>query len=243
MRSVDATAGAHPPMEVVDEDGPMGEGTGPDMAGAADAAAAGRPAHRPSRRRQIIDAATAVFAREGYREPTVEDVAHAAGVAPTAIYYHFGGKEELFAETLRAAMLGFSEQIFRVRPDTEAGTVESLREIVRAGWDWWYTHPDAARLVVRYSEGSTAHALQLRRQWEERHLQRAYDYLPEARTLLSARRARDQHAAHTLTVRVMLDVILASQTAMLEGVVRGAPRPALVAAVEEMCVSLILSLR
>lgn len=212
------------------------------MARSTDAADARRSAHRPSRRRQIIEAATAVFAREGHREATLEHIAHAAGVAPAAIYYHFGRKEELFTQTLRAAMLGFSEHIFRVRPDTEPGTVESLREIVRAGWDWWSTHPDEATLVARYSEGSTVQALQLRREWEERHLQRAYDYVPEPRTPRGARKAQEQHAANTLTVRVMLDVILASQAAVLEGTARGAPRPALVAAVEEMCVSLIRSL-
>src|SRR4051812_17719336 len=52
-----------------------------------------RPAHRPSRRLQIVEAATTVFAQEGYVEAGVEDIAKAAGVAPTAIYYHFGGKE------------------------------------------------------------------------------------------------------------------------------------------------------
>jgi hypothetical protein len=31
-----------------------------------------RAAHRPSRRREIIDAATVVFAREGYAEANVE---------------------------------------------------------------------------------------------------------------------------------------------------------------------------
>lgn len=201
-----------------------------------------RPAHRPSRRRQIIEAATAIFARDGYIEPNVEDIAHAAGVAPTAIYYHFGGKEELFTQTLRAAMQEFSDHVYRVRPDTAAGTVESLREVIRAGWEWWYTHPDAARLVARYSEGSTVQALQLRREWEERHLQRAYDYLPEVRTTGSTRKAREQHAAHALTIRLMLDVILASQAAVLDGTVRGIPRSALVAAVEELSVSLILSL-
>jgi AcrR family transcriptional regulator len=202
-----------------------------------------RAAHRPSRRREIIHAATVVFAREGYAEANVEDIAQAAGVAPTAIYYHFGGKEELFAQALRAALNGFSDRIFQVRPDTASGSVESLRTVVRAGWDFWYVHPDAARLVGRYSEGSTAHALQLRREWELRHLERAYDYVPDARASRSTRRAREQHAAHTLAIGVLLDTILVSQAAVLDGVFGRLPRTALVSAVEEMCVEIILSLR
>ena len=201
-----------------------------------------RPAHRPSRRRQIIEAATKAFSRDGYVEARIEDVARAAGVAPTAIYYHFGSKEELFTQALRSAMAGFSERIFQARPDFEAPNVEGLRNVLAAGWDFWRTHPDEARLVARYSEGPTPQTRALRREWEERHLQRAYDYAPAARSARSTRKAREQHAAHSMAIRVMLDLILTTQAAVLEGTLGRVPRGPLAAAVEEMCVSLILSL-
>jgi AcrR family transcriptional regulator len=201
-----------------------------------------RPAHRPSRRRQIIEAATKAFSRDGYVEARIEDVARAAGVAPTAIYYHFGSKEELFTQALRSAMAGFSERIFQARPDFEAPNVEGLRKVLAAGWDFWRTHPDEARLVARYSEGPTPQTRALRREWEERHLQRAYDYAPAARSARSTRKAREQHAAHSMAIRVMLDLILTTQAAVLEGTLGRVPRGPLAAAVEEMCVSLILSL-
>jgi AcrR family transcriptional regulator len=207
------------------------------------AAGAKRPAHRPSRRRQIIDAATAVFAREGYVEASVEDIAKAAGVAPTAIYYHFGGKEELFIQALRAGMEAFSEAILHARPDTEAGTIEGLRAVLRAGWNFWQANPNVSRLVSRYSEGSTVQALQLRREWEERHLERAYDYVAATRSTRSTRKAREQHAAHAMTMRVMLDVILVAQAAALDGAFGRVSRESLIKAVEEMCVALIESLR
>ena len=202
-----------------------------------------RPAHRPSRRIQIIDAATVVFSREGYVAANLEDIARIAGVAPTAIYYHFGGKEELFNQALRAAMAGFSDRIFRTRPDTEPGTIDALRSVLRAGWDYWYNHPDAARLVARYSESSTAQAAQLRKEWETRHLERAYDYFGAGRPSRSTRKAREQHAAHSLAMRVMLDVILTAQAAMLEGTLGRVSRAAVAAAAEETCVALIESLR
>lgn len=201
-----------------------------------------RPAHRPSRRKQIIDAATKAFSRHGYVEARIEDIARAAGVAPTAIYYHFGGKEELFTQALRTAMAGFSERIYQARPDFQAANTEGLRNVLAAGWEFWHTHPDEARLVARYSEGPTPHARELRREWEERHLQRAYDYVPAARTSRSTRKAREQHAAHAMAIRVMLDVILTTQATLLEGMVGRVARGRLVTAVEEMCVSLILSL-
>jgi TetR/AcrR family acrAB operon transcriptional repressor len=47
-------------------------------------------------RRQIIAAARRVFARQGVRRTTLEQVARAAGVTRGAIYWHFAGKTELF---------------------------------------------------------------------------------------------------------------------------------------------------
>ena len=179
-------------------------------------------AARSSRRRRRSSPAT------GYVEARVEDIARAAGVAPTAIYYHFGGKEELFTQALRTAMDGFSDRIFQARPDSTRRNVEGLRTVLRRGLGLLDAHPDAARLVVRYSEGSTAHALQLRREWEERHLERAYDYVPEARASRSTRKAREQHAAHTLAIRVLLDIILISQAAALDGTFGRVPRGPLV---------------
>ena len=202
-----------------------------------------RAAHRPSRRHKIIEIATQTFAREGYVAANVDGIARAAGVAPTAIYYHFGGKEELFVESLRTAMVEFSEHVFAVRPDATPGTIASLREVLGAGWQYWFDHPDAARLVARYSEGSSLQALQLRREWEERHLERAYDYIGAAHGSGNARNAREQHAAHGLAIRLMLDIIIGAQVAALEGSLGRVSRSALINAVEEMCVDLILSLR
>ena len=201
-----------------------------------------RPAHRPSRRKEIIEAATKTFSRDGYVEARIEDIARAAGVAPTAIYYHFGGKEELFTQALRAAMAGFSEKIFLARPDFDTPNIDGLRKVLAAGWEFWSTHPDEARLVARYSEGPTPHALELRQEWEERHLQRAYDYVPVVRPPGSTRKAREQHAAHSMAIRVMLDVILTTQATVLEGKTSRVARGPLVAAVEEMCISLVMSL-
>lgn len=221
----------------------MLEATEGSVAPATPLRAAKRPAHRPSRRRHIIEAATVVFSREGYVAANLEDIARAAGVAPTAIYYHFGGKEELFNQALRSALNGFSDRILAARPDTEPGTINGLRSVLRAGWDYWRSHPDAAKLVARYSESSTPQAAKLRHEWEARHLERAYDYLTGGQPLRSTRRAREQHAAHALAIRVMLDVILTTQAALLEGTLGRVSRAAVAAAAEEMCVALIESLR
>ena len=44
-----------------------------------------QPAHRPSRRNDIVDAAVRIFADKGYAEAAITDIAEAADVAVTAV--------------------------------------------------------------------------------------------------------------------------------------------------------------
>lgn len=54
----------------------------------------------PERRRQLLDVALVVFAREGYHAASMNDVAEAAGVTKPVLYQHFESKRELYLELL-----------------------------------------------------------------------------------------------------------------------------------------------
>ena len=56
---------------------------------------AARSAGREARD-ELLTAALRVFARRGYREAGVEEIAAEAGYSKGALYWHFSGKEELF---------------------------------------------------------------------------------------------------------------------------------------------------
>jgi AcrR family transcriptional regulator len=47
-------------------------------------------------RGRILDAAARVFARRGFGQATVQDIADEAEISMGALYHHFAGKEELF---------------------------------------------------------------------------------------------------------------------------------------------------
>jgi AcrR family transcriptional regulator len=62
---------------------------------------------RQERRKEILDAALAVFAEKGYHAANVSDVAAQAGVSQGTIYWYFESKDEL----LTAAVLSFMEDV------------------------------------------------------------------------------------------------------------------------------------
>src|ERR1700721_893041 len=49
----------------------------------------------PDRRRQIIAAASELFARNGFEGTSIRDIAAASGVLSGSLYYHFPSKEDL----------------------------------------------------------------------------------------------------------------------------------------------------
>jgi AcrR family transcriptional regulator len=51
---------------------------------------------RETRRQRILEAATTVFARKGYRHTSVADIIEAAGIARGTFYLYFQSKEEIF---------------------------------------------------------------------------------------------------------------------------------------------------
>lgn len=61
------------------------------------------PQELQDRRKQILEAAVAIFAERGYQRATVKEIAARAGIAPGTIYLYFRNKRELLlalAETL-----------------------------------------------------------------------------------------------------------------------------------------------
>ncbi|MBF6212667.1 TetR/AcrR family transcriptional regulator [Nocardia puris] len=79
-----------------------------------------RPARgtRPANRRALIlDAATELFARDGYANVAMSDIAEAVAVGPSALYRHFRGKRQL----LEAVITDSLDAADRLLDETESG--------------------------------------------------------------------------------------------------------------------------
>ena len=66
---------------------------------------------RREKESRILQAATAVFLRYGYRRTTMGDIATAAGVSRPALYLIFCNKERVFEAALRKLGTGLLEEI------------------------------------------------------------------------------------------------------------------------------------
>lgn len=79
------------------------------------------PAEKTTENRQaIVEAATRLFARDGYVGTSMDQVAAEAGVAKQTVYNHFAGKEAL----LQAIVSGLVERLASLLPQPDLDTAD-----------------------------------------------------------------------------------------------------------------------
>ena len=85
----------------------------------------------PERRKQLLDTALRVFARQGYHETSMNAVANEAGVTKPVLYQHFASKREMYSDLLRVTADRLADAIAQTRVDLGA---EDTRCKVEAGY-------------------------------------------------------------------------------------------------------------
>ena len=103
-------------------------------------------------RRRMVKAAYQLFCRNGYLGTTINAVATEAGVAVPTVYYTFGTKAALLAESMGAAIVGFDR--WREPPPEPIDVVQVLP------WhEWWAdfaaapTSADALDVFISHGVG------------------------------------------------------------------------------------------
>ena len=119
----------------------------------------------PDKPQQIIDAAIRVFARNGYYNSRVSDVAREAGIAAGTIYLYFKTKDEILVTLFREKM---AEWVALVRKAIagERDPVAKIRKIVALHFKVIEEHPDLAEVVQvelrqgqKFFRGASAHEI------------------------------------------------------------------------------------
>lgn len=100
----------------------------------------------PEKPQQIIDAAIRVFARTGYYNSRVSDIAREAGIASGTIYLYFKTKEDILITLFRDKMSVFVSSLRRAIAD-EPDAVAKVRRLVRLHFEMLEGDPDLAEVV------------------------------------------------------------------------------------------------
>jgi TetR/AcrR family fatty acid metabolism transcriptional regulator len=117
----------------------------------------------PDKPQQIIDAAVRVFARTGYYNSRVSDIAREAGIASGTIYLYFKTKEEILVTLFREKM---AEWVTLVRREVarETDPVAKIRRIIALHFTMIERNPDLAEVVQvelrqgqKFFRGASAH--------------------------------------------------------------------------------------
>jgi AcrR family transcriptional regulator len=110
------------------------------------------PRTRPTRgevRDRILDAASKVFAAEGFAGATIDAIGQAAGFTKGAVYSNFESKDELFLALLDREFELRGEQIATVL-ENGGDTAAAARALSRSVLDSVHSHADYYVLFVEY---------------------------------------------------------------------------------------------
>ena len=133
---------------------------------------------------KILEAALALFRRQGFDSATMRDIAAAAGVATGAAYYYYPSKDAIVMDFYRRASAGMQpaleeavagargleerlRELIRVKLDHFAPNRAVLRALLRNGADPMQTTKEGdtpVELALRFSHGEVADLLKRARQ-------------------------------------------------------------------------------
>jgi TetR/AcrR family fatty acid metabolism transcriptional regulator len=100
----------------------------------------------PGKPQQIIDAAIRVFARSGYYNSRVSDIAREAGIASGTIYLYFKTKDDILVTLFREKMAEWVAQVRRRIAD-EPDAVAKIRRLIALHFNVLEGDPHLAEVV------------------------------------------------------------------------------------------------
>jgi TetR/AcrR family fatty acid metabolism transcriptional regulator len=99
------------------------------------------------KRKKILDSATKVFARNGFANTKIQDVANECGIAHGTIYLYFKSKDELFMSIFQDNL---SELISYINSEVEKeeNAEKKFRKMISLQLDIIESNPDLTKLIL-----------------------------------------------------------------------------------------------
>lgn len=100
------------------------------------------------RRAEILEAATQLFAAEGYANLDLQVLADALGVGKGTLYRHFVSKEKLFLAALDCVILQLHDYV-ESRSQKVEDSLEKIACAIRAYLEFFHHHPEAIEMLIQ----------------------------------------------------------------------------------------------
>lgn len=99
------------------------------------------------KRSRILKAAVSVFAREGFYNAKVENIAIAADIGKGTVYQYFSSKKHLFQEMIMEGIRYYLSSLQREIKD-ETDLTRKFEKIVSFSFSFMKQHQDIAKLII-----------------------------------------------------------------------------------------------
>lgn len=139
----------------------------------------------------ILDAAEALFARQGFAATTIKAIGKEAGLNSALLYYYFPDKERLYHAVLERRLGTTSREMSR-RLTAGLPPLEALTELLHGYAQLMHDAPNLPRLLAReFADHQAAHALPLIRELAAGLFQRICDVIRSGQSAGSIRKDLD----------------------------------------------------
>ena len=130
-----------------------------------------------STRDKLIDTAAELFSGQGYQSTTLDDIARAVGIGPSAVYKHFSNKLDLYRAVLEQLATPFLALLEDFEPDSNA--VDFALRV----FQYHITQPALARLALQASLSGGEHRRLLIELWYKPYYEKSAARMRHSRAL------------------------------------------------------------
>jgi AcrR family transcriptional regulator len=104
----------------------------------------------PRARTKILEASRKLFARRGFSETSMADIARAAQVARATVYNNFDDKQDILAAIIRDYLIGYAQIPQTLRDNARAGqtSFDLVEEMVHEALSWKVQNADLGAIVA-----------------------------------------------------------------------------------------------
>ncbi len=113
------------------------------------------------RKKDVLKAASIVFAKYGYRGATMDEIALEAGVVKGTLYYNFKNKEEIFNEIIESGISHLREDVEQVRK-LNIDIDKKLKKIIKIQLEFFYENKEFFKVILGEIWGEESRQIKLR---------------------------------------------------------------------------------